>query len=46
MAALANWAKQIERWQGHLEQIFVYFNNDLEGHAVRNALSLLKLVRR
>jgi len=43
--ALEKWAKQIERWQGNLEQIFVYFNNDVEGHAVRNALSLLKLIR-
>lgn len=37
---LANWAGLIEEWMGGLRQAFVYFNNDIGGHAVRNARSL------
>ena len=37
---LENWARQINRWMGSLGQIYVYFNNDQGGYAVKNAQSL------
>jgi uncharacterized protein YecE (DUF72 family) len=38
------WAKQIKEWRKDLKRIYVYFNNDIGGHAVRNALQLKKLL--
>jgi uncharacterized protein YecE (DUF72 family) len=34
------WAERIREWTAMERQVFVYFNNDGEGNAVRNALSL------
>lgn len=31
------WAGLIEDWMGRLRKVFVHFNNDIGGHAVRNA---------
>jgi uncharacterized protein YecE (DUF72 family) len=40
------WAERIQEWQGTERDVFVYFNNDGEGHAVRNAVTLRHLVER
>ena len=42
---LEAWAQRIEAWRGDVE-VFAYFNNDWNGYAVRNALSLRKLIER
>jgi uncharacterized protein YecE (DUF72 family) len=42
---LQKWADRIESWRGQLKAVYVYFNNDPEGAAVRNALTLKSLVR-
>jgi uncharacterized protein YecE (DUF72 family) len=39
-ASLARWACDIERWVADGRDVQVYFDNDAEGHAVRNALAL------
>jgi uncharacterized protein YecE (DUF72 family) len=41
---LATWAGVVEGWMGRLRQVFIYFNNDIGGHAVRNARSLRALL--
>jgi uncharacterized protein YecE (DUF72 family) len=41
---LKEWAKRITEWKSELKTIYVYFNNDIEGHAITNALSLRELV--
>lgn len=41
---LGNWASQINRWQGRLKDIYVYFDNDQHGYAACNALELIKLL--
>lgn len=38
--ALRQWAERITNWTEEGRDVWVYFNNDLGGHAVRNALSL------
>jgi uncharacterized protein YecE (DUF72 family) len=37
---LRQWAERIQSWSGKLRQVFTYFNNDVGGHALRNARSL------
>jgi uncharacterized protein YecE (DUF72 family) len=37
---LRHWAETIRGWQPQLKEVFVYFNNDIGGHAIRNARSL------
>jgi uncharacterized protein YecE (DUF72 family) len=37
---LRGWADRITHWDGDGRDVWVYFNNDLGGHAVRNALYL------
>ena len=39
-AALAWWADRIREWEAQGRRVFAYFNNDGEGHAVRNAQTL------
>jgi uncharacterized protein YecE (DUF72 family) len=34
------WAERLHEWQGMGREVFVYFNNDGYGNAVRNALAL------
>jgi len=41
---LNRWAKKIGDWAGEGKTVFVYFNNDAYGFAIKNALSLKKLV--
>jgi uncharacterized protein YecE (DUF72 family) len=43
---LREWAKRIEDWSQRLSAIYVYYNNDPGGEAVRNALELKRLVGR
>lgn len=38
--ALRWWADQIRQWDGEGRRVLVYFNNDLGGHAIRNARTL------
>jgi uncharacterized protein YecE (DUF72 family) len=42
--ALEPWAEHLLDWRGRRLDIFVYFNNDMEGHAVRDAQTLISLV--
>lgn len=37
---LQGWADRIRDWEPSLNQIFVYFNNDVGGNAIRNAKTL------
>lgn len=41
---LQQWADQIRTWDVEGHRVVVYFNNDLEGHAVRNARTLKRLL--
>jgi uncharacterized protein YecE (DUF72 family) len=43
-ASLATWARDTKRWLAERRDVHVYFDNDAEGHAVRNALRLAELV--
>jgi uncharacterized protein YecE (DUF72 family) len=38
------WADRIREWQAMGRDVFAYFNNDAEGNAVRNALTLRHMV--
>lgn len=44
-AQLRTWADRILQWEESLQQVFVYFNNDTGGDAIRNALTLRKILR-
>jgi uncharacterized protein YecE (DUF72 family) len=41
---LKKWATRIKEWQRDLSGIYVYFNNNVGGHAVRNAKELRDLL--
>jgi uncharacterized protein YecE (DUF72 family) len=41
---LKQWAGKIQDWRKKEKTVFVYFNNDAYGFAVKNALTLKKLV--
>ena len=43
-AELSAWADRIQDWQQQGRRVLIYFNNDLGGHAVRNAQKLKKLL--
>lgn len=43
---LAWWAERVGEWESAGLDVLVYFNNDGEGHAVRNALALQELLGR
>lgn len=43
---LAWWAARISEWEAGGRDVFVYFNNDGDGNAVRNALTLREMVGR
>ena len=43
---LQAWAGRIASWDREGRDVWLYFNNDPDGHAVRNALDLRELVRR
>ena len=42
---LETWARRIAAWHDQGLDVFVYFNNDVGGHAPRNAAALNELVR-
>jgi uncharacterized protein YecE (DUF72 family) len=42
--ALRTWAKRIEAWLERLKHVYIYFDNDQEAYAVRNALELKRLL--
>ncbi|TFV58029.1 DUF72 domain-containing protein [Mycobacterium sp. PS03-16] len=42
--ALQWWADRVRAWDGEGRRVLVYFNNDLGGHAVRNAHTLRTLM--
>jgi len=41
---LKQWASRIEDWRKNLTDVYVYFNNDVGGHAVEDAQKLKELV--
>jgi len=41
---LHNWANLIRTWLEQVKSVYVYFNNDAQGHAVENALTLRSLI--
>ena len=41
---LAQWAGQIRQWESQVRDTFIYFNNDIGGHAIRNARSLRQVL--
>ena len=41
---LDDWAERIRQWQRRLKDIYVYFDNDQNGYAARNALELKQLL--
>ena len=43
---LQEWARKIKNWAARLTHIYVYFNNDVGGHAIRNAQALQAAVAR
>jgi uncharacterized protein YecE (DUF72 family) len=45
-ADLCWWAERIEEWLGQDRDVWVYFNNDGHGYAVRNAQTLRGLLPR
>ncbi|HKP46031.1 MAG TPA: DUF72 domain-containing protein [Pyrinomonadaceae bacterium] len=42
-AALAHWAERINSWRANGIDVYAYFNNDIGGHAITNALELKQL---
>jgi uncharacterized protein YecE (DUF72 family) len=42
--ALDPWADRIVEWRRGGLDVFVYFNNDMEGHAIKDAQTLTALV--
>ncbi|QNI07122.1 DUF72 domain-containing protein [Mycobacterium kubicae] len=38
------WAERITEWDSQGRDVWMYFNNDIGGHAVRNALSLREIL--
>jgi uncharacterized protein YecE (DUF72 family) len=44
MPSLRAWARDVERWVTEGREVHVYFDNDAEGHAVRNAIALRALL--
>jgi len=43
-AQMREWAERIAGWSRRLSTVYVYFNNDPGGEAVKNALELKRLV--
>jgi uncharacterized protein YecE (DUF72 family) len=42
--ALRQWAERVLEWRGRKLDVFVYFNNDIEGHAIKDAQTLISLL--
>jgi uncharacterized protein YecE (DUF72 family) len=41
---LRQWADRVAEWHDEGRRVLVYFNNDLGGHAIRNARKLRELL--
>lgn len=41
---LQTWADRVQEWEAEGRRVLVYFNNDLGGHAIRNARKLKELL--
>ena len=41
---LRQWADRVSEWHEEGRRVLVYFNNDLGGHAIRNARKLKELL--
>ena len=41
---LREWADRVSEWHDEGRRVLVYFNNDLGGHAIRNARKLKDLL--
>ncbi|HUP12852.1 MAG TPA: DUF72 domain-containing protein, partial [Niastella sp.] len=44
-AGLKKWAKRCIEWQNQKKRVYVYFDNDQEGYAAFNAVTLKALVK-
>lgn len=44
-AALEPWAERALDWRASGLDVFVYFNNDMEGHAIKDAMTLQQLIQ-
>jgi len=44
--SLRNWASRIGTWMTENRDVHVYFDNDAEGAAPKNAVTLLEMLRR
>ena len=42
---LRAWAREIYGWCSSLSRVYAYFNNDVGGHAIRNARTLREMLR-
>ena len=45
LKSLRQWAARIRKWRKDLSSVYAYFNNDVGGHAGRNAQTLIDLVK-
>lgn len=45
LKSLREWAARIRKWRKELSSVYAYFNNDVGGHAGRNAQTLIDLVK-
>jgi len=43
--ALRNWATRVRGWLDENRDVYLYFDNDAEGEAPKNTLTMLELVR-
>ncbi len=41
---LRTWAELIRSWRPRIDHAFIYFNNDIGGHAIRNAKTLRRML--
>lgn len=42
---LLEWAEKLSTWKNEGKDVYVYFNNDQQAHAVFNALKLIQLIK-
>ena len=43
--ALQPWAERVRDWRSQKLDVFVYFNNDIEGHAIKDAKTMISLLQ-
>jgi len=44
-SALEKWAERVREWRASRLDVFLYFNNDMEGYAIKDARTLAGLLR-